>query len=71
VLGLLAERFGNDGAFWRGVTEMNVNFATLGYAIVAVFAAGWIGSMLRYRLRGCGRAPAPAECAAANSEGSA
>jgi high-affinity nickel-transport protein len=66
VLGLLAERFGNDGAFWRGVTEMNVNFATLGYAIVAVFAAGWMGSLLLYRLRGDARASA--RSAATNSE---
>jgi high-affinity nickel-transport protein len=51
VLGLIAERSSGEGAFWRIVTEMNVNFATLGYAIVSVFAAGWMGSMLLYRLR--------------------
>jgi nickel/cobalt transporter (NiCoT) family protein len=66
VLGLLANRLGGDGAFWRAVTEMNVNFATLGYAIVALFAGGWVGSMLLYRLRGYDRVPAPR--AAANSE---
>lgn len=57
ILGLIAERSGSEGAFWRIVTEMNANFATLGYVIVAVFAVGWIGSMLLYRLRGDERAP--------------
>jgi high-affinity nickel-transport protein len=51
VLGLIADRFGNEGAFWRIVTEMNANFATLGYLIVAVFAVAWVGSILLYRLR--------------------
>jgi high-affinity nickel-transport protein len=59
VLGLIADRLGRDGAFWRIVMEMNANFATLGYVIVAVFAAGWLGAMLLYRLRGQDRAPAP------------
>jgi nickel/cobalt transporter (NiCoT) family protein len=68
VLGLVAERAGSEGAFWRVVAQLNMNFATLGYAIVAVFAAGWMGSMLFYRLRGDDRVPAPAECAAANPE---
>jgi nickel/cobalt transporter (NiCoT) family protein len=59
VLGLVADRFGSERAFWRIVKEINANFATLGYAIVALFAAGWIGAMLLYRLRGYDRAPAP------------
>lgn len=66
VLALLADRFGGDGVFWRLVAEVNENFATLGYVIVAVFAVGWIGSLLFYRLRGYERAPAP--YAATNSE---
>jgi nickel/cobalt transporter (NiCoT) family protein len=59
VLGLIADRLGGERAFWRVVADMNANFATLGYAIVAIFAAGWLGSMLLYRLRGGGRASAP------------
>ena len=66
VLGLIADRSGSEGAFWRIVREINGNFATLGYAIVALFAAGWIGAMLVYRLRGDDRASAP--WAAINSE---
>src|SRR4029077_17134593 len=49
VLGLIAQRVGSEGAFWRIVTHVNANFATLGYVIVAVFAAGWMGSLLLYR----------------------
>ncbi|MBV8754530.1 MAG: HoxN/HupN/NixA family nickel/cobalt transporter [Hyphomicrobiales bacterium] len=66
VLGLVADRLDSERAFWRIVTEINANFASLGYAIVAIFAAGWLGSMLLYRLRGEDRAPAPS--AAMNSE---
>jgi high-affinity nickel-transport protein len=67
VLGLLADRVGSDGAFWRFVSEINANFGTLGYAIVAVFVASWTASMVIYRLRGYDRVPA-AECPAINSE---
>jgi nickel/cobalt transporter (NiCoT) family protein len=66
VLGLIADRLDSERAFWRIVAEINANFATLGYAIVAIFAGGWLGSMLLYRLRGYDRAPAPS--AATNSE---
>jgi high-affinity nickel-transport protein len=69
VLGLIADRSGGEGAFWRIVTEMNVNFWMLGYVIVGVFVAGWTGSMLLYRLRGYDRTPEP--CVATNSEQSA
>lgn len=52
LLGLVADRFGSEGTFWRIVAEMNANFATLGYVIVVVFAAAWLGSVLFYRARG-------------------
>ena len=65
VLGLIADRFGSEGAFWQIITELNTNFAVLGYVIVAVFVASWTASMVLYRLRGYHRAPM-AECA--NSE---
>jgi nickel/cobalt transporter (NiCoT) family protein len=59
VLALFAERFGGESAFWRIVTGTNMNFAMLGYVIVAVFAAGWMGSLLLHRLRGDERAATP------------
>src|ERR1051325_6900459 len=66
VLAFVAEHAGSQGAFWRVVTQANAHFATIGYVIVAVFAAGWIGSLLLYRLRGEERAPA--RCATTNSD---
>ena len=66
VLGLIAGRLDSERAFWRIILELNANFVTLGYAIVAIFAAGWLGSMLLYHLRGYDRASAPS--AAMNSE---
>jgi high-affinity nickel-transport protein len=66
VLGLIAEVRPSESAFWRIVTQVNANLATLGYLIVAVFAAGWIGSLLLHRLRGDERASA--EGAAINSD---
>ena len=66
VLALFAERSGSEGAFWRVVTQVNAHFATIGYMIVAVFAAGWIGSLLLYRLRG--EESAPARYGATNSD---
>jgi nickel/cobalt transporter (NiCoT) family protein len=66
VLGLIADRLGSGRAFWPMVAEINANFASLGYAIVALFVAGWLGSMLLYRLRGNDRVPA--SLAATNSE---
>ena len=68
VLGLIAEVRASESAFWRIVTHVNANVATLGYMIVGVFVASWVAWMLVYRLRGYDRAPAPAECAAMNPE---
>jgi nickel/cobalt transporter (NiCoT) family protein len=71
ALGLIADRFGSDGAFWRIIAELNMNFGTLGYVIVAVFVASWMASMLVYRLRRYDRAPQAGQCAVTNSERSA
>jgi high-affinity nickel-transport protein len=70
VLELIAERFGFEQGLWRIIADLNMNFATLGYVIVGVFAAGWMGSMLRYRLRGYDRAPGATPYVVTNSEGS-
>jgi nickel/cobalt transporter (NiCoT) family protein len=49
ALGLIADRFGSEEGFWRAIAGLNANFGTLGYVIVAVFAASWGASMLVYR----------------------
>jgi len=49
AFGLIGAGF--KGAFWNGIGALNANFGTLGYGIVALFAASWIVSVAAYRLR--------------------
>jgi nickel/cobalt transporter (NiCoT) family protein len=55
ALGLLADEFQLKGPFWAGIDALNNHFGTLGYLIIAVFAASWIVAALIYRLRGYDR----------------
>jgi nickel/cobalt transporter (NiCoT) family protein len=50
ALGLIADRFGSEGGFWQAIAGLSANLGTLGYVIVAVFAASWGASMLWYRI---------------------
>ena len=52
VLGLIGERFQFTGAFWDMVGALNDNFNELGFIIIGVFIAAWIGSILVYRYSG-------------------
>ena len=52
ALGLVADKLELDGWFWEGVAALNENFGSLGYLIIAIFAASWLVSMAIYRLRG-------------------
>jgi nickel/cobalt transporter (NiCoT) family protein len=52
ALGLLADRFGLQGGFWDFVDQVNESFGLLGYLIIGVFVAGWIISVLIYRIQG-------------------
>ena len=51
ALGLLAGKLSLNGIFWDGVRALNENFGTLGYFIIALFAASWIISIAVYRWR--------------------
>ena len=51
ALGLLADRFKLDGAFWEGVGTLNDNFGVLGLVIVGVFAVSWAVSVAVYRYK--------------------
>jgi high-affinity nickel-transport protein len=51
LLGLVGERLGLGGGFWGLVAELNRNFGTLGYLIVAIFGVSWLLSLLVYRIR--------------------
>jgi high-affinity nickel-transport protein len=63
ALGLIAGRIGSEAGFWRMIAGLNESFGTLGYVIVAVFAASWAASMLVYRLKGHDRR-VESQCAA-------
>jgi nickel/cobalt transporter (NiCoT) family protein len=52
ALGLLADKLGLEGSFWNLVDQANESFGLLGYLIVGIFAAGWIISVLIYRIQG-------------------
>jgi len=52
TLGLLGDQLELQGWFWDGVGALNDNFNTLGFIIIGVFIAAWIGSVVYYRYRG-------------------
>jgi high-affinity nickel-transport protein len=51
TLGLIAGQFQLHGAFWNAISELNDNFGTLGYGIVALFIVSWGVSFLVYRFK--------------------
>ncbi len=54
VLTLVADRFDLQGGFWAVVRAASTQ---LGFAMVAVFAVAWIGSVVFYHLMGYDRLP--------------
>jgi nickel/cobalt transporter (NiCoT) family protein len=55
TLGLLGDQFDLKGSFWDGIGALNDNFGTLGFIIIGVFIAAWIGSVIFYRYQGLDR----------------
>jgi nickel/cobalt transporter (NiCoT) family protein len=51
TLGLLADQFKFEGAFWSFIDRINMNFGLLGYAIICVFIVAWLASVLIYRIK--------------------
>ena len=49
TLGLLGDQLALKGAFWDGVGAVNGNFTVLGVAIIGLFIAAWIASIIVYR----------------------
>jgi nickel/cobalt transporter (NiCoT) family protein len=49
TLGLLGDQFALKGAFWTAVDALNGNFTALGVAVIGLFIAAWIGSVIVYR----------------------
>ena len=52
ALGLVAEKFGLTSSVWSSIAFAAENFTTLGYLVVGVFAASWLGSLVIYRVMG-------------------
>lgn len=52
ALGLIGEQFGLSDPLWSGIGVLNDNFNQVGFLIIGVFIAPWIGSLLLYRYRG-------------------
>jgi len=51
TLGLIGDTFKFEGPFWDFIGALNDNFGMLGYAIIGVFAASWIASIVIYRVK--------------------
>ncbi|WP_433703950.1 HoxN/HupN/NixA family nickel/cobalt transporter [Paraburkholderia sacchari] len=49
--GLIGEKLGASGGLWSAVAGVNAHFGEIGYALVALFIACWIGSVLFHRWR--------------------
>jgi high-affinity nickel-transport protein len=52
ALGLLGDQLGLSGWFWDAIGSLNDNFGTLGFIIIGVFIAAWVGSVVVYRYKG-------------------
>lgn len=51
ALGLAADKLGLAGGFWDEIGAINERFGAIGYGIVALFLACWVGSILFHRWR--------------------
>jgi high-affinity nickel-transport protein len=49
ALGLVAGQLSLQGPFWNLIGSLNDNFGALGYLIIAIFVACWLGSIAIYR----------------------
>ena len=52
ALALIGDRFSLTGWFWDAIGALNDNFTDIGFAIVGIFIAAWVASLVVYRYRG-------------------
>jgi nickel/cobalt transporter (NiCoT) family protein len=52
ALGLVGDQLRLSGWFWDAIGALNDNFNDLGFLIIGVFIATWIGSIIIYRYNG-------------------
>ena len=55
TLGLIGSELALTGRFWDAVGRLNDNFGVLGFAIIGIFTASWVVSLIYYRIRGYDR----------------
>ena len=57
TLNLIGDQLGltDGGGFWGAIGAINDNFGILGYIIIGIFLAAWIGSVIVYKVRGYDR----------------
>jgi nickel/cobalt transporter (NiCoT) family protein len=51
LLGVVAQRFSLEGAFWTVIQRLNDNFGSLGLLIIGLFALSWAIAAAIYRLK--------------------
>jgi nickel/cobalt transporter (NiCoT) family protein len=52
ALGLVGDQLNLSGWFWDMIAALNNNFNNLGFLIIGVFMAAWVGSIIIYRYKG-------------------
>jgi high-affinity nickel-transport protein len=52
IFGLIGDKLGFEGRFWRVIGGLNDNLANFGFAVVGIFIASWITSTVIYRVKG-------------------
>ncbi len=51
ALGLIGDQLSLTGWFWKAIGTLNDNFNGLGFLIIGVFIAAWVGSIVVYRYK--------------------
>jgi high-affinity nickel-transport protein len=59
AVGLLKDQLNLSGGVWDFVGNLNNNFGTLGFVIIAIFVLSWVGSVIIYRVKGFDRLEFP------------
>jgi len=52
ALGLISDKLGLEGGFWRFIGELNDNLANFGFAVVGIFLLSWLVSTVLYKAGG-------------------
>lgn len=52
ALGLISDKLGLEGGFWRFIGKLNDNLANFGFAVVGIFLLSWLVSTVLYKARG-------------------